>query len=119
MVAAVERTREFNIPQDAQWGDIDIMERSLDFTVSTQRFSGLPDFVRLLRDDGIKFVTILDPCISTGEPNCTYRPFDLGQELDVWIKKPDGGALTGQVWPQDPVYFPDYTNPRTKRGQLL
>jgi len=114
MVAAVERTREFNIPQDAQWGDIDIMERSLDFTVSTQRFSGLPDFVRLLRDDGIKFVTILDPCISTGEPNCTYRPFDLGQELDVWIKKPDGGALTGQVWPQDPVYFPDYTNPRTK-----
>jgi hypothetical protein len=23
---------EYKIPQDAQWGDIDIMERSLDFT---------------------------------------------------------------------------------------
>jgi hypothetical protein len=26
---------EYKIPQDAQWGDIDIMERSLDFTGET------------------------------------------------------------------------------------
>jgi hypothetical protein len=26
---------EYKIPQDAQWGDIDIMERSLDFTGNT------------------------------------------------------------------------------------
>ena len=30
--------KEFKIPQDAQWGDIDIMDRSLDFTISEDRF---------------------------------------------------------------------------------
>ena len=91
MQAAVARMREFDIPQDAQWGDIDIMERSLDFTVSQTRFGGLPDYVRQLKGEGVRFVTILDPCISTGEPNNTYRPFDLGQELDVWVQLPGEG----------------------------
>merc|ERR1719186_395380 len=49
MVAAVDRMNEFKIPQDAQWGDIDIMERSLDFTVDQERFGGLPEFVDNLR----------------------------------------------------------------------
>ena len=113
MAAARDRMKKYNIPQDAQWGDIDIMERSLDFTVSQLRFQELPRFIQSLKEEGVKFVTILDPCISTGEPAGAYRPFDLGQELDVWVKKPDGEPLTGQVWPLDPVYFPDYTNPRT------
>jgi hypothetical protein len=30
--AARNRMVDYKIPQDAQWGDIDIMERSLDFT---------------------------------------------------------------------------------------
>ena len=111
MVAAVDRMNEFKIPQDAQWGDIDIMERSLDFTVDQERFGGLPEFVDNLKSNGVKFVTILDPCISIGEPNCTYRPFDLGEQFDVWVKKPNGGPVVGRVWPDDPVYFPDYTNP--------
>ena len=93
MQAAVARMREFDIPQDAQWGDIDIMERSLDFTVSQTRFGGLPDYVRQLKEEGVRFVTILDPCISTGEPNNTYRPFDLGQELDVWVQLPGEGEI--------------------------
>ena len=114
MRAAVQRTRQFNIPQDAQWGDIDIMERNLDFTISQDRFGELPQYVDQLKEEGVRFVTIQDPCISTGEPNCTYRPFDLGEELDVWVKKASGGPVKGQVWPSDPVYFPDYTNPRTE-----
>ena len=114
MKAAVERTREFNIPQDAQWGDIDIMDRNLDFTISQERFGGLSQYVDELKVTGVRFVTIQDPCISTGEPNNTYRPFELGQQLDVWVKKKSGGPITGQVWPSDPVYFPDFTNPRTE-----
>ena len=58
-------------------------------------------------------MTILDPCISIGEADCTYGPFDLGEQFDVWVKKPNGGPVVGKVWPNDPVYFPDYTNPRT------
>lgn len=33
MQAARDRTVEFGIPQDAQWGDIDVMDQRLDFTI--------------------------------------------------------------------------------------
>ena len=82
----MDRTAAHNIPQDAQWGDIDIMDRRLDFTVDSKNFSGLATYVDHLKTRGVKFVTILDPCISTGEPQCTYKPFDLGQELGVWVR---------------------------------
>lgn len=52
-----------------------------------------------------------DPCISIGEPPGEYRPFDLGQEMDVWIKRPSGEPVKGKVWPDEPVYFPDYSKP--------
>lgn len=38
---------------------IDIMERELDFTFSTEKFPGLDVYVRELKANGIKFVTIL------------------------------------------------------------
>ena len=84
--AAVNRTASYKIPQDAQWGDIDIMDRQLDFTISQDRFGDLPNYVNQLKSTGVKFVTIQDPCISTGEPECSYKPFDLGEELGVWVR---------------------------------
>ena len=45
-----------------------------------------------------RFVTILDPCISIGEPNCTYRPFDLGEQYGVWIHNPDGSPFIGNYF---------------------
>ena len=30
----------YDIPHDAQWGDIDVMDRELDFTISPDRYSG-------------------------------------------------------------------------------
>jgi hypothetical protein len=45
--------------QDVQYGDIDIMEKELDFTVSSDRFGGLPAYVKELKTRGIKFATIL------------------------------------------------------------
>lgn len=76
MQAAVNRTAAYGIPHDAQWGDIDIMDRRLDFTVDTTNFAGLAEYVLELKNRGIKFVTIIDPCIATGEEN--YRPLELG-----------------------------------------
>eukprot|EP00095_Tigriopus_kingsejongensis_P010472 maker-scaffold1269_size51662-snap-gene-0.10 protein:Tk10472 transcript:maker-scaffold1269_size51662-snap-gene-0.10-mRNA-1 annotation:"maltase- intestinal-like" len=112
MKAAVDRTAAYGIPQDAQWGDIDIMERNLDFTLSQDRFGGLPAYVDELHERGMKFVTILDPCISTGETN--YRPYDLGNDMDVWAKKPSGKPTLGRVWPDDATYFADYSKQATK-----
>ncbi|ODM92559.1 Maltase-glucoamylase, intestinal, partial [Orchesella cincta] len=114
MQAAVNRTAFYGIPQDVQYGDIDIMHKSLDFTYSRENFPGLPDYVRELKRNGIKFVTILDPCISSGEDPEEYRPLKLGDEMDVWVKKADGSPALGKVWPEYPCYFPDYSRNSTK-----
>ena len=81
------------------------------------RFGGLPEYVRELKEQGIKFVTILDPCISTGEDENSYRPLQLGNEMDVWLRDPSGEYVLGEVWPADPVYFPDYAKQAGKVNQ--
>ena len=114
MQAAWQRTRDAGIPFDAQWGDIDILDRALDFTVNPTEFAGLSEFVDNLHEVGMKFVTILDPCISTGEPAGSYPPFDEGNALDIWVKNASGQPLLGKVWPADYSYFPNYSNPVTQ-----
>jgi len=110
MYAAWQRTRDAGIPFDAQWGDIDIMDRALDFTINPTEFNTLPDFVDYIHDVGMKFVTILDPCISTGEDPGSYPPFDEGTELDIWVKNASGQPLVAKVWPADNCFFPDYSS---------
>ena len=57
---------DLGIPLDAQWGDIDIMDRFLhvsaqssfrwlDFTYDPESFAGLPDFVRGIQEEGYKY----------------------------------------------------------------
>ena len=64
---------------------------------------------------GMHFVTILDPCISAGEPRGEYPPFDLvcrnsflnisqyllsvlkGDELNIWVMDSDGEPLVAKV----------------------
>lgn len=115
----VDRMIAAEIPYDVQYGDIDIMRERLDFTVSNQNFPGLNEYVKELKTKGIKFVTILDPGISTGEPVGTYKPFDLGQEWDIWVKRPDGTPAQGQVWPDAPVYYPDFSKNVTREWWIL
>ena len=55
----VERMRKFDIPQDVQYGDIDYMDRQLDFTINPKTYNGLPDYVRELKKSGIRYITIL------------------------------------------------------------
>jgi alpha-glucosidase (family GH31 glycosyl hydrolase) len=83
------RTKEMRdcLLQDYQFGDIDYMDQNLDFTYSKDRWAGLPTYVNQLKDNGTKFIIILDPAIANGIPN--YRPFDLGQQMDVWVKNAD------------------------------
>ncbi|CAH1800510.1 unnamed protein product, partial [Owenia fusiformis] len=115
MRATVDRIKAYNIPLDVQYGDIDYFDRRLDFTYDTVNYAGMPDYVRQLKAEGTKFVTILDPCISIGEPAGTYPPFDRGQVQGVWVNNSDGVTpAEGRVWPPDNVYFPDYTNPATE-----
>ena len=55
----VARMKQYDIPQDVQYGDIDYMERQLDFTINPKTYNGLPDYVRELKKDGVRYITIL------------------------------------------------------------
>ena len=114
MEAAWQRTIDAGIPFDVQWGDIDYMDRRLDFTIDPVGFAGLDEFVSKVHDRGMKFVPILDPAISSGEPSGSYPAFDEGLELEVWVKNSSGHPLVGQVWPDDPTYFPDWSKTETQ-----
>jgi alpha-glucosidase (family GH31 glycosyl hydrolase) len=113
MQAAVGRMRQYDIPHDIQYADIDYMDGWKDFTLDEENFGGLPDYVKQLRQDGTRFIIILDPAIYYLATDGSYPPFDRGNQQDVWVKTPDGAPAPGRVWP-GAAYFPDYSNPNTQ-----
>ena len=51
--------RQYGIPQDVQWNDIDYMSKHLDFTINSENFSDLGNFVRDLHSKGQKYIPIV------------------------------------------------------------
>jgi len=74
-------------PYDVQWTDIDAMSSALDFTYDEKNFHNLSDVVRQLQSDGIHYVNIIDPGISSTQPSGTYFPFDDGVNKNIFITK--------------------------------
>ncbi|XP_037531236.1 maltase-glucoamylase, intestinal [Nematolebias whitei] len=94
--------RAAGIPYDVQYADIDYMERQLDFVLDSD-FKGLPALVDSMREEGMRFIFILDPAISGNETN--YPAFKRGREADVFIKWPkdiSDEIVWGKVWPDFP-----------------
>uniref|UniRef100_A0A8C7JFA3 MICAL-like protein 2 n=1 Tax=Oncorhynchus kisutch TaxID=8019 RepID=A0A8C7JFA3_ONCKI len=80
----VKNMRNYGIPQDVQWNDIDYMDRSLDFTFDPTAFSTLPGMVKDLHSHGQRYVMMLDPGISS-------------LRRGVFINHTDGSTLIGKV----------------------
>ncbi|XP_077982533.1 sucrase-isomaltase, intestinal-like [Glandiceps talaboti] len=111
----VDRMRTYDIPLDVQFGDIDYMDRFMDFTYDKVNYAGLPEYVDQLKEEGTNYIIILDPCIMM-EPPGSYPAYDLGNEMDVWVKAADGTTpVVGKVWPPEEVVFPDYTHPNATK----
>nr|XP_012788816.1 unnamed protein product [Sorex araneus] len=127
----VDRMRLFDIPQvarpeaptperkgpvtwDVQYSDIDYMDRHMDFTYDRTNFLGLPEYVKELKTEGLHYVIDLDPFLTKDEPVGTYKPYDLGKDLGIWVNNSDGvTAAIGKAWPPGDCVFPDFTNPKT------
>lgn len=50
-----------------------------------------------------------DPGISNHEEQ-SYAPYDMGLEMNVFVRNLSGGLLVGRVWPNLTVY-PDFLHP--------
>jgi alpha-glucosidase (family GH31 glycosyl hydrolase) len=62
-------------------------QRRLDFTLKSIDFDGLPEYVNWLYDNGMRFITILDPAIDSEEKD--YLTYIKGQKANIWIKWSD------------------------------
>ncbi|KAF6717623.1 Lysosomal alpha-glucosidase [Oryzias melastigma] len=105
----VKSLRNYGIPQDTQWNDIDYMSKSMDFTYDSEKFGTLPDLVRDLHAHNQTYVIMLDPGISSTQAEGSYWPFDEGLKRGVFIKDSEGKTLIGKVWPGLTAY-PDFSN---------
>jgi alpha-glucosidase (family GH31 glycosyl hydrolase) len=112
IITVVEENRDAGIPYDTQYADIDYMERQLDFTLSEEHFSGLPDYIEHIRKEyNMRFILIFDPAISAGEQDPTqdktaawkdkdgniYPTYQKGLDKDVYIRGTDGEIEMGKV----------------------
>ncbi|XP_038618803.1 lysosomal alpha-glucosidase-like [Tachyglossus aculeatus] len=113
----VRAMRNYRIPQDAQWNDIDYMEGFRDFTFDPKNFGTLPQLVADLHKHGQYYVMMLDPGISSTQPQGSYPPYDEGLIRGVFINTTQGQPLIGQVWP-GLTAFPDFSNPETHQWWL-
>ena len=73
MQATYQRNVDAGIPLDVIYGDIDYMERFLDFTVDQAAFANFDGFLDTVHSQGKRFVPILDPVISVEETDA-YSP---------------------------------------------
>uniref|UniRef100_A0A7N8WTL8 Alpha glucosidase 2 n=1 Tax=Mastacembelus armatus TaxID=205130 RepID=A0A7N8WTL8_9TELE len=105
----VKSMRNYGMPQDVQWNDIDYMDRFMDFTFDSTKFATLPDLVKDLHAHDQRYVMILDPGISSTQPEGSYWPYDEGLKRGVFIKDNDGKTLIGKVWPGLTAY-PDFSD---------
>ncbi|XP_020659956.3 lysosomal alpha-glucosidase [Pogona vitticeps] len=113
----VKAMRNFQIPQDAQWNDIDYMDSYRDFTTDPQKFGALPQLVGDLHKHGQSYVMIVDPGISSASSPGSYWPYDEGLKRGVFINNTEGKPLIGKVWPGLTAY-PDFSNPDTHQWWL-
>ncbi|KFW84426.1 Lysosomal alpha-glucosidase, partial [Manacus vitellinus] len=113
----VRAMRNYQIPQDAQWNDIDYMDGYRDFTFDSQKFASLPSLVEDLHKHGQRYVMILDPGISSTNPQGSYWPFDEGLRRGLFLNTTQGQPLIGKVWPGYTA-FADFSNPDTHQWWL-
>uniref|UniRef100_A0A8C6NMU3 Alpha glucosidase 2 n=1 Tax=Nothobranchius furzeri TaxID=105023 RepID=A0A8C6NMU3_NOTFU len=105
----VKSLRNYGIPHDTQWNDIDYMDQFKDFTFDPTNFDSLPDLVRDLHAHNQTYVIMLDPAISSTQPKGSYWPFDEGLKRGVFMKDAEGKPLIGKVWPGQTA-FPDFSD---------
>jgi alpha-glucosidase len=108
----VKNYRDFDIPLETVWNDIDYMFQYRDFTndPNTFPYDAGKELLDRLHADGQHYVPIIDSAIYIPNPNNAsdnYSIYTDGHERGVFLNNPDGSEYIGSVWPGYTV-FPDW-----------
>lgn len=61
------------------------------------------------------YIPIVDPGLSGSEPPGTYPPFDLGLQMNAFIRNSSDQPFVGRVWNRGSTVWPDYTHPNATK----
>ncbi|VDL71286.1 unnamed protein product [Nippostrongylus brasiliensis] len=124
MKAAVNRTQQNQIPLDVAFADIDYMDKYRDFTLGQESWSGLPDYVKELHNQGLHVTLIFDPAIEADygsfqraiEQNASFIEWAKASQVPTSLQSQyplvDGTlVMLGNVWPPKNTAMPDFLDP--------
>jgi alpha-glucosidase len=103
------RFRALELPADVIHLDIHYMDRYRVFTFSPERFPRPQQMHEELRSLGFRTLAIVDPGVSATR----YPVHEALLAGDMLLKRSDGSAYEGRVWPGATV-FPDFTQQRVR-----
>ncbi len=106
----VKKHREYDIPLDMLYLDIDYMKDYKDFTTDEDAFPKFESFVKEMQDEGIHLIPIIDAGIKIEEG---YDVYEEGKANGYFCKKEDGSDIVCGVWPGE-VHFPDFLNTKCR-----
>lgn len=104
--------RDFDIPLETIWMDIDYLSQYRDFTndPNTYPYPEGQNFLERLHANGQHYIPIVDSAIYIPNPNNAsdnYSVYHDGHDRGVFLLNPDGSEYIGSVWPGYTV-FPDW-----------
>ncbi|KAJ8093336.1 hypothetical protein PM082_020193 [Marasmius tenuissimus] len=102
------------IPLETMWTDIDYMDRRRIFTLEPDYFplNRMREIVDHLHANGQKYIVMTDPAVGYTLDE-SYGALDRGEDMDVFLKWPNGSVVIGVVWP-GPAVYPDWFHPSTQ-----
>jgi alpha-glucosidase len=106
----VKNYRDFDIPLETVWNDIDYMFQYRDFTndPNTYPYDAGKALLDRLHADGQHYVPIVDSAIYIPNPDNAsdaYSIYTDGAERGVFMRNPDGSEYIGAVWPGYTVWL--------------
>jgi alpha-glucosidase len=113
----VDNFKNFDIPLETIWTDIDYMDEYRDFTNDPHTFT-VPTgqkFIAGIHENNQHYIPIVDSAIYIPNPanaSDAYPPYNRGNDSGVFLQNPDGSQYIGSVWPGYTV-FPDWHSANT------
>ncbi len=106
-----EGYRSNKLPLDYIFMDIDYMDRYINFTVNTDNFPNMREFVSKMKDRNINLVPTIDAGIKIEPGNKVYEE---GIKKDYFCKDKNEKYFEAYVWP-GATHFVDFFKPKARR----
>jgi alpha-glucosidase len=98
------------IPLDTVYLDIDYMDNFKDFTINENSFPDFEEYVKELKNKGIRLIPIIDAGIKCEEG---FDVYEEGVKNNYFCKDSNGDDFKSAVWPGI-CCFPDYLKEETR-----